>query len=267
MDRKRVNGPDQSVAPLSTNVPERLPILNNDGKRVDQRSLDDLRPIFLKTGLVTQANGSAYIEVGNTKAVCAVYGPRQLKRSGFSSNGTLNCEFKFSTFSCSKRRGHMRDPEERGYSQVVVQALAPAVRLELLPKSSIDIYINVLENDGSTSCLAAAIVAASTALADAGIEMLDQVTACSAVLFQKQIVMDGTESEEQQKDGNMVISYMPSLNQVTHILQNGISDAATISQAVEQCIDGCSKIYSVMSTALLQSLNDNNNDNNMDNKL
>ena len=42
--------------------------------------------------------------------------------------------------------------------------------------------------------------------------------------------MDGTELEEQQKDGNMVVSYMPSLNEVTHILQSGISDAATTSQ-------------------------------------
>lgn len=59
--------------------------------------------------------------------------------------------------------------------------MTPAVRLELLPKSAIDVYITVLENDGTSSCLAAAIIAASTALADAGIEMLDQVTACSAV--------------------------------------------------------------------------------------
>ena len=42
--------------------------------------------------------------------------------------------------------------------------------------------------------------------------------------------MDGTELEEQQKDGNMVVSYMPSLNEVTHILQSGISEAATTSQ-------------------------------------
>ncbi|KAI9265195.1 ribosomal protein S5 domain 2-type protein [Phascolomyces articulosus] len=260
MDRRRVNGPEQSIAPILKNVPVRTPLLDKGGKRVDQRTIDDLRPIFLKTGLVTQANGSAYIEVGNTKAVCAVYGPRQMKRAGFSSNGTLNCEFKFSTFSCTKRRTHMRDSEEKGYSQVLVEALAPAVRLELLPKSAVDIYINVLENDGTSSCLAAAIVAASTALADAGIEMLDQVTACSAVLSEKQIIMDGTEAEEQQKEGDVMISYMPSLNEVTHILQSGISDPAIISQAVEKCIDGCSKIYSVMSTALLQSLSNNNND-------
>ena len=75
----------------------------------------------------------------------------------------------------------MQDAEEKGLSNTLVQALTPAVRLELLPKSAIDVYITVLENDGTSSCLAAAIIAASTALADAGIEMLDQVTACSAV--------------------------------------------------------------------------------------
>jgi ribonuclease PH len=30
------------------------------------------RSVVLKTGLVTQASGSAYIEVGNTKVTCAV---------------------------------------------------------------------------------------------------------------------------------------------------------------------------------------------------
>ncbi|KAI7880188.1 ribosomal protein S5 domain 2-like protein [Lichtheimia hyalospora FSU 10163] len=254
MDRKRVNGPEQSVSPLLKNVPETPSLFNEQNKRADQRCAHDLRPIFLKTGLVNQANGSAYIEMGNTKAVCAVYGPRQLKRSGFSNNGTLNCEFKFATFSCAKRRGHMRDAEEKGLSNTLVQALTPAVRLELLPKSAIDVYITVLENDGTSSCLAAAIIAASTALADAGIEMLDQVTACSALFANDQIVMDGTENEEKKRDGSIVLSYMPSLNEVTHIVQTGQSDPAIVSQAVSQCIDACSKILSVMSTALVESL-------------
>jgi exosome complex component MTR3 len=39
----------------------------------------------------------------------------------------------------------------------------------------------VLENDGTSSTLAAAISAASVALADAGIEMYDQVAASSIV--------------------------------------------------------------------------------------
>jgi exosome complex component MTR3 len=84
--------------------------------------------------------------------------------------------------------------------------------------------------------------------------MLDQVTACSSVFSNDTIWMDGTEDEEQHHMGSLVLSYMPSLNEVTHILQSGQSDSALTSKAVEQCVDGCSKIYSVMSTALLQSL-------------
>lgn len=136
----------------------------------------------------------------------------------------------------------------------MIQALSPAVRLELLPKSALDIYINVLESDGTSSCLAAAIIASSVALADAGIEMLDLVTACSTVFVDDHILMDGTEEEESQKDGSLVLSYMPSLNEVTYMLQVGQSDSIVTSKAVENCIDGCSKIYSVMSNALLKSL-------------
>lgn len=202
------------------------------------------------------------------------YGPRQLKKADFSNLCKLNCDFKFSTFSCTKRRGQMRvsyntfytekyafcsnyeqDAEEKEFSQILVEALTPAVRVELLPKSAIDIYVNVLENDGTSSCLAAAIVASSVALADAGIEMLDQVTACSTIFMNDHdILMDGTEIEETNKEGSLVLSYMPSLNEVTHILQSGRSDSAISSKAIEQCIDGCSKIYSVMSNSLLQSL-------------
>ncbi|KAI8973540.1 ribosomal protein S5 domain 2-type protein [Mycotypha africana] len=258
MDRRRVNGPEQSVEPIYKKLEEAVDILNSERKRLDERSTEDHRPIFLRTGLVTQANGSAYIEIGNTKVTCAVYGPRQLKKSDFSNLCKINCDFKFSPFSCKKRRGNIRDAEEREFSNIVVEAVTPAVRVELLPKSAIDIYINVLENDGTTSCLAAAIIAASVSLADAGIEMFDQVTACSTVLATKDeqqlILTDGTEKEELQKDGSVLLSYMPSLNEITHVLQTGQSDPAISTKAIEQCIDGCSKIYSVMSDSLLQSL-------------
>lgn len=63
----------------------------------------------------------------------------------------------------------------------VHQALVPAIRLELFPKSTIDVFISVLENDGIESCVAAASIAASVALADASIEMIGLVAACAAV--------------------------------------------------------------------------------------
>ena len=42
-----------------------------------------------------------------------VYGPREVqKKSDFSLNGQLFCEFKFAPFSCKKKRGHQQDNEE-----------------------------------------------------------------------------------------------------------------------------------------------------------
>lgn len=64
---------------------------------------------------------------------------------------------------------------------VIHQSLLPAVQLELFPKSSIDVFITVLENNGTEGCVASGSLAASTALADAGIEMLGMVVSCSAV--------------------------------------------------------------------------------------
>jgi exosome complex component MTR3 len=74
-----------------------------------------------------------------------------------------------------------QDAEDRAFAVQVQQSLAPAVRLELFPKSTIDIFLTIIENDGLESCVAAAAVAASTALADAGIEMVGLVTACAGV--------------------------------------------------------------------------------------
>ncbi len=64
-------------------------------------------------------------------------------------------------------------------SSVLEQALSPAVMLEKLPKCVVSIYVVVLERDGGE--LAAAITAASVALADAAVEMYDVVASAQAV--------------------------------------------------------------------------------------
>ncbi|KAF9992360.1 hypothetical protein BGZ80_004621 [Entomortierella chlamydospora] len=277
MDRKRVPGPELSVAPLVEYPSDFKRWTPLDEIRHDpKRQPEDMRPIYLKTGLISQANGSAYIELEKTKLACGVYGPRPVKKVGqvFSGKGVLYCEIKFATFSCAKRRTNIRDPQERELSQILSQALSPAIQLDKLPKSAIDIYITVLESDGWGSCVAAAITAASVALAHAGIEMLDLVAGCSAAYIQTgpsissskdsiaasrppQIFMDADLEEEKYEQGAIVLAYMPSLNEVTHVLQSGKAEGSIISQSVEHCMEACNKIYAVMHHALLESINDN----------
>lgn len=109
------------------------------------------------------------------------YGPRQTPAKSKHTHGTLHCDFKFSPFSCTQRRGYMKDSTEKEYSQTLRQSLSPAIRLDLLPKSTIDVFVQVLESDGSAACLAAAITCASMALANAGVEMFDVVAGCAVV--------------------------------------------------------------------------------------
>lgn len=81
IDTKRVRGPDVSQSPsLFLCKPADVP--PSQGPRPDGRQRDqvDVRPVFVRCGLVCQAKGSAYIEAGNTKLMCCVYGPRETER-------------------------------------------------------------------------------------------------------------------------------------------------------------------------------------------
>jgi len=61
------------------------------------------------------------------------------------------------------------------------QAIVASVRLETFPKATIDIFVTVIETDGIEGCVAAGSIAASTALAHAGIEVVGLVVSCTAV--------------------------------------------------------------------------------------
>jgi exosome complex component RRP41 len=56
-----------------------LELLSDQGFRIDGRRPNELRKIQCKLGVFSQADGSAYIEHGNTKVLAAVYGPHEVK--------------------------------------------------------------------------------------------------------------------------------------------------------------------------------------------
>lgn len=80
-----------------------------------------------------------------------------------------------------KLRHSCQDAEDRTIAMAVHQAIVSSVRLELLPKATIDVLVTVIEADGIEGVIASASVAVSAALADAGIEIFGLVVSCSAV--------------------------------------------------------------------------------------
>ena len=66
------------LAPHAFSVMAGLELLSDQGFRIDGRKPQELRKIQCRLGVFTQADGSAYIEQGNTKVLAAVYGPHEV---------------------------------------------------------------------------------------------------------------------------------------------------------------------------------------------
>ncbi|KAI6112039.1 3' exoribonuclease family, domain 1-domain-containing protein [Pisolithus croceorrhizus] len=218
---------------------------------------ESFSPVFddeddvLQPGLVSQANGSAYIETEKTKLACAVYGPRQSKTTTYSERGRLNVEVKFAPFSCCKKE--IPTSQDRAVATAVHQSIVSSICLELFPKSTIDVFIVVIENDGIEGCIASGSIAASTALADAGIEMLGLVASCSAGVRGDEIRLDPVEKEAAAADGTVILACMPALSSITNVYQSGRVSVQSALKCMELCHDRCVDVHAVMAQSLLSS--------------
>eukprot|EP01111_Echinosteliopsis_oligospora_P014833 TRINITY_DN5694_c0_g1_i1.p1 TRINITY_DN5694_c0_g1~~TRINITY_DN5694_c0_g1_i1.p1 ORF type:complete len:263 (-),score=85.13 TRINITY_DN5694_c0_g1_i1:6-794(-) len=257
-ERTRAIGPDDAVIPLPYPTPSSSSSdepNSKNGNRSDNRSRDQFRETFMRAGVSSQASGSAYIEMNNTKVMCTVYGPRQTtKTQEFSEEGQLFCDFKYASFSCEGcRKGFASDAEEKENSIIMGQALDAAIMFEKFPKSAVEVYVLVIQNDGGA--LPAAITCASLALANAGIEMYDLVASCSAVYLERAgVILDPTTLEEKEGSGRVTIARLPSLNLISQVMLDGELDQASVTESTDLCVDGCDKLYSVMRETLIQTI-------------
>lgn len=162
-------------------------------------------------------------------------------------------QVKFTPFSCHKRRAPIRDAEDRSIAVLIHQSLISSIRLELFPKSTIEVFLTIVENDGIDSCVAIGTVAASTALADAGIEMLGLVTSCAATLMGEEIWLDPNHDEATAGASTLVLACMPALNVVTNVWQNGSMSPKQGLECMAACQERCATIHSLVAQSLVSN--------------
>ncbi|KAI9679246.1 MAG: 3'-5'-exoribonuclease [Caeruleum heppii] len=214
-DRRRLNGPAGGTAPL---VYASLLDFNHSRLKRPYRTREpnELRKIFLKTGLTPSASGSAYLELepptppdskasslipasSVLKLTCTVHGPRPLPRSApFTPHVVLSTHVKFGPFASRQRRGYIRDSLERDLAVHLETALRGVIIGDRWPKSGVEVIVTVLEGEedrwcgdealergvgstdtagwGAMTVLAGCITVASAAIAEAGIDCVDLVT-------------------------------------------------------------------------------------------
>ncbi|GIJ98110.1 3'-5'-exoribonuclease [Aspergillus viridinutans] len=218
-DRRRINGPPSGTKPAVFASSLKSTTDTASGRPQRQRQPNELRKIFLKTGLIPSASGSSYLEFEPSaslaaarsspqslippssalKLACTVHGPKPLPRSAtFSPNLVLTTHVKYAPFAARRRKGHIRDTSERDLGVHLETALRGVIVAERWPKSGLDITITILEAEddrwwgnapdshdapwGMMNVLAGCITAASAAVADARIDCLDLVAGGVAAL-------------------------------------------------------------------------------------
>jgi ribonuclease PH len=137
--------------------------------RVDGRQFDDLRPIIITPNPLRHAEGSAMIEIGATKVLCAATIQDNVPPHCFGKGrGWLTAEYSMLPRSSAQRvprdgaRGHVNGRTQE-IQRLIGRALRSIFRMDKFGERSVIIDCDVIEADGGTRT--ASITGAFVALA------------------------------------------------------------------------------------------------------
>ncbi|KAI0696534.1 ribosomal protein S5 domain 2-type protein [Cytidiella melzeri] len=193
----------------------RIEILNDDGYRSDGRRQYELREITMDLSHRGTADGSAMITHGLTQVLVTVFGPREAKMRSqtLHDRAVLNVEVSIAPFSTGERRKRSRgDKRILELGSAIKSTFEPVVQTSLYPRSGIDIYVHILQQDGGL--MQASINATTLALVSAGIPLLDLVCAVTGGVHSSSPMLDLTTLEENDIP-HLTVAVMPKSGKVT----------------------------------------------------
>ncbi len=230
-----------------------------NGKRLDGRGLDDLRPIEIKTGVLHKASGSAYIRWGGNKIVVGVYGPKEClpKHLANPFRAIIKARYMMAPF-CSKE-GHGRSgPTRRGVeiSKLIREVFENVVLTELFPKTQIDIQIEVLQAEGGTRV--ASLTAVAAALMDAGIPMKEVATGVAVGKVGGKVVMDIGKLEDNYGESDVPMAFGQRTGKILLLQMDGMMTKEEIKEAIEKGWKASKKVYEKQIEAVKENYNELN---------
>ena len=230
-------------------------------KRFSGRKFDEMREIEAKVGVVKRADGSAMFRIGETIAIAAVYGPREL-HPRFLQNpetGILRCNYDMISFSVSERKKPGPSRRSVEISLVTEKALLPVLELKQFPNSVIDVFIQIIQANSGTRC--AGISAAALALAHAGIPMKDLVAAVAVGKVGGKVLIDLDKSEEDFDDATDIpIAMTGRKKEITLLQLDGNVTKKDLIEAIYLAKDGCEKINKIQQKTLKEAYKSEENE-------
>lgn len=216
-------------------------VVSTSGLRADGRGCEQVRAkFFTKPGVLSRANGSAYAEVGDTKVMVAVHGPKPSDgRRAFTEVGEIVVNVQMAAFSGGERVPVNRGSAARSvqYVELLEEALCTAVLLEKYPKAVIEVHAVVLEVAGSVG--AALAMAAGLAICDAGIHVRDVISASSLVTAKQHMLVDPTAAEERVGDRSATCVMLCNRQRLAHMDISGVFTASELTDVMELSVSAC----------------------------
>jgi ribonuclease PH len=238
--------------------------------RPDGRKPDELRPVTITRHWQKHAEGSALVEFGDTKVLCAASVtegvPRWRKGSGL---GWVTAEY-----AMLPRATHTRSDREsvRGriggrtheISRLIGRSLRVAVDLRALGENTIAIDCDVLQADGGTRT--ASITGAYVALADAvgwlrarnalarAEPLVTSVAAVSVGVVEGEARLDLPYAEDvaADTDMNVVCTGSGEFVEVQGTAEGAPFDRGTLDALLDLAVAGCAQLAEIQRTALAQ---------------
>ena len=225
-------------------------LVDDNGMRIDGRTATEHRPIKIEAGVLKNADGSAYVEIGKNKVLAAVYGPRECHPRHLQdpTKAVIQCKYNMQAFSVSDRKRPGTDRRSIEISKITAEALENVVLTELYPRASIDVYIEILQANAGTRC--AGLTAASVALADAGIPMRDIVPAIAAGKADGHVLLDLNKEEDNYGQADVPLAIVPSTDEIVLLQMDGNMTRAELDHGLDMAFAAAHEVYELQRDAL-----------------
>ena len=231
-------------------TPSDIKLIDENGIRIDGRKADEMRPLKIEAGVLKRADGSAYLEWGKNKVMAAVYGPREChpRHMQNPARAIVQCKYNMMSFSVSDRKRPGPDRRSIEISKIISEALENVVFTENFPRTSIDVYIEVLQANAGTRV--AGLTAAAVALADAGIPMKDLVPAVAVGKADGHVILDLNKEEDNFGTADLPIAMIPRTGEVVLMQMDGHMTMEEVEVALGYAKKACEEIYEIQKDAL-----------------
>ncbi len=233
--------------------------------RIDDRAIDQIRPTKITPNFSPYAEGSALIEVGNTKVICTATVeekvPFFLRNKG---TGWVTAEYAMlprATHTRTNRETMRPSGRTQEIQRLIGRSLRAVVDMKLLGERQILIDCDVLQADGGTRC--ASITGACVALALAVKSMLQQgklkknpiiseVAAVSVGVVENTALLDLCYAEDStaEVDMNIVCTGSGKFIEIQGTAERAPFNREQMNEMLELAEKGINQLFTIQRYAL-----------------